>query len=181
VSASTLELQYRLMAFGLPIEDENFPLTSGAIIKTKNHLAWMKSRQNMDDLVKREGALPCTVIDCPEPRDILFSHNHKRDKRQDGNQEFERLIHLYHKDFEAAPNRSSEREQIVHKLVEEITVTWKGRFLVWNQEKSWWDHFPPNADDPTADNGFQFTNSALAAKIRKKFFEKSRRHDRGNQ
>jgi hypothetical protein len=127
-------------------------------------------------VINSDGTVPVTVVECPEPKDVLFSHNHKRDKRQDGNQEFERLIRMYHNDFEAAPNRSQQREAIVHKLVEEITVSWKGRFLVWNQDKLWWDHFPPNPDDPTSQNGFQFTNSALAAKIRKKFFEKSRKH-----
>mmetsp|Transcript_57958 Transcript_57958/g.141601 ORF Transcript_57958/g.141601 Transcript_57958/m.141601 type:complete len:569 (-) Transcript_57958:48-1754(-) len=178
-NSSILELQYKLLQFGLPVEDENFPLTSGSVIKNKNHLAWMKSRQNIDELRNSEGSVSCTVVECPEPRDVLFSHNHKRDKRQDGNQEFERLVQMYHNEFESAPNRSQQREKIVHKIVEDIDVSWKGRFLVWNQDKLWWDHFPPNPDDPMGEKGFKFSNSSLAAKIRKKFFEKSRKLERG--
>ena len=189
--ASILELQHQLMTFGLPTEDTNFPLTTGGKIKRKNLNDWIQYRRNVDELLRRNGYVPQTVVGCPSPKDVLFSMKHKRDKRQLGNQELRRLIERDYDAFHSAPARSEQRDIIIRNVIEEIVTQWKGRFLVWNDEMLWWDELvlPSSSTAPlpspsTGGGGpgaspslpssqstitRTSTNQELETKIRKKF------------
>ena len=197
--ASILELQHHLMTFGLPTEDTNFPLTTGGKIKRKNLNDWIQYRRNVDELLRRNGYVPQTVVGCPSPKDVLFSMKHKRDKRQLGNQELRRLIDRDYDAFHSSPARSEQRDIIIRNVIEEIVTQWKGRFLVWNDEMLWWDELvapsssasapPPSTEtspSPSLSSSSQSTtttainnnrnrlhnystNQELETKIRKKF------------
>mmetsp|Transcript_25679 Transcript_25679/g.60785 ORF Transcript_25679/g.60785 Transcript_25679/m.60785 type:complete len:636 (+) Transcript_25679:208-2115(+) len=136
---TSMELQHHLMTFGLPTEDTNFPLTTGGKIKRKNLSDWIQYRRNVDDLLRRNGYVPQTVVGSPSPKDVLFSMKHKRDKRQLGNQELRRLIDRDYDAFHSSPARSEQRDIIIRNVIEEIVTQWQGRFLVWNDEMLWWD------------------------------------------
>jgi hypothetical protein len=47
VSGLSMETLYRLMSFGMKVEE--IPITSSGAIKTKNHLQWIKTRKAIDE------------------------------------------------------------------------------------------------------------------------------------
>lgn len=173
------------MSFGLPTEDTNFPLTTGGKLKRKNLNDWMQCRRNMDNLIRLNRSLPHAVVECPDPKDVLFSMKHKRDKRQLGNQELRRLIDRDYVAFHQSPARSEQRDLIIRNVIREIVLQWRGRFLVWNDEMLWWDELAPSAvifadgcvSGASSPNGYQSANSDLETKIRKKFNSTGRHGD----
>jgi hypothetical protein len=131
----------------------------------------------MDKIVLVKGILPPTVIACPDPKDVLFSMKHKRDRRQEGNQELKRLIERDYLAFHASPARSQQRDNIIRNVIKEISTSWKGRFLVWNDEMLWWDQLTPISSDPLGSDESCLPSPDVETKIRKKFNSKGKQHE----
>ena len=101
----TLETQYQLMTYGIPVKE--LPLSFTGTVKTKNLNTWIQSRIALDEARER-GLDTASMILHPGNDDVLFSKG-GRSKNQ-GNLEFHSVMELEVHRYNATSNRKEKRQ-----------------------------------------------------------------------
>lgn len=134
-SGERQELSYKLMGFGIPVQ--LLPTTESGVIKTKNHMQWLKTRRFLE---KNAGSDPTTkpgnllgAIECPALHDVLYERN-KPCIFHPGNCLFKGLIEAK-KDEHALLTQTGKRD-FSWSIVGEVEKL-GGRFLTWDRRGFW--------------------------------------------
>jgi hypothetical protein len=126
------ETQYRLMSYGIPIQD--IPSTSSGVIKTKYHLQWIKSRIALDEM--RESGAPSDVVIHPGNDDVLFSPGgHKT--RHYGNVTFRAVLEKYMDEYQSVGKERAALKMIRDKIIKQIEAG-GGGFLTFDKKMNGW-------------------------------------------
>lgn len=134
-----MELQYRLMGYGIPVN--LIPTTGTGTLKTKVFAQWAKARMIMDSYRKKgelemhSSSSPTTLkMECPGVRDVIFRSAGKSCMLNPGNVAFRGIFEQYHSEHVQAGQ--TEKKNLVWKIVGEIESR-GGLFLVWDK-RGWW-------------------------------------------
>jgi hypothetical protein len=126
----TLETQYDLMSYGIPIQE--LPVSSTGTIKTKNHLKWTQYRIAIDEARER-GLDTSNRIFHPAPRDVLFSRG--GNARHHGNMEFHQIMDSKVHEYNTTSNRKEKRH--IRDCIIDAVQARQGRFLEMTRELFW--------------------------------------------
>lgn len=130
----TMENQYRLMTYGIPVR--GIPVTSTGTIKTKNHLLWLKHRRIFEMERAKDPSIVSSWVDVPNVNDVLFragggnSHHY-------GNIEFEQTVEMYLPAYNATNDRTVKKD--IRNEVIELVKSNNGRFLEMNKKHGRWE------------------------------------------
>jgi hypothetical protein len=127
-----MELQYRLMGYGIPVN--LIPTTGTGTLKTKTFAQWLKARKVLEAYRKRGDPEISLKIVIPGVRDVIFRSAGKSSLLNPGNVAFRGIFEQYHSEHIQAGQ--TKKKNLVWKIVEEIESR-EGKFLVWD-ERGWW-------------------------------------------
>jgi len=136
-----MELQYRLMGYGIPVN--LIPTTGTGTLKTKVFAQWAKARMLLEsyrkkgelELISSPTATMMTLkMETPGVRDVIFRSAGKSCMLNPGNVAFRGIFEQYHSEHVQAGQ--TEKKNLVWKIVEEIESR-GGLFLVWDK-RGWW-------------------------------------------
>jgi len=129
----TVELQYCIKGYGVPIE--LIPLTDTGNIKTTYLKQWMKLRRIIEVMKMTEGANDnsVSIIECPGSNDVVFRSGTSMSCHP-GNVHFRCMVESKHE----SPSIVSQTTQaeLAEQLIEEIEAC-EGRFLKWDHRGYW--------------------------------------------
>lgn len=152
-----LEMEYRLLGYGIPIQ--YMPWTDTGKIKLKYWKSWIKLRTKIESGAKED----LGVVECPGTSDVVFRHGQPY-KKIHGNDILRELIESelvcrkmsvsslspphQSQDLHGSSigsismnnnnNNRSSIDQFCDRLIHEIEVNQKGRFLKWDNQLSAW-------------------------------------------
>jgi hypothetical protein len=128
-----MELQYRLMGYGIPVN--LIPTTGTGTLKTKIFAQWAKARMLLENH-RKKGELEMTAlkIETPGVRDVIFRSAGNSCMLNPGNVAFRGIFEQYHSEHIRAGQ--TEKKNLVWKIVGEIESR-GGLFLVWDK-RGWW-------------------------------------------
>mmetsp|Transcript_12049 Transcript_12049/g.34535 ORF Transcript_12049/g.34535 Transcript_12049/m.34535 type:complete len:501 (-) Transcript_12049:187-1689(-) len=129
----TIELQYSVKGFGIPVE--LIPLTDTGNIKTAYLKQWMKLRRTIEVMKMTEGddyGAIC-IIECPRSNDVVFRSGTSL-SCHGGNVRFRCMIESKH-DSLFVVSRTTQAE-LAEQLIDEVE-TGGGRFLEWDNRGYW--------------------------------------------
>lgn len=136
------EILYKLMGYGIP--SDVLPLTETGDVKAKESADWTKLRrfkESIDglrwDRCQHRSHLPGpvtgpavpAVVECPLSNDVVF-RNGRSTMCHPGNVMFRGLLETYYEQHRTAGTKE-EKTHITWRIVDEVLVERKGRFLVW--------------------------------------------------
>jgi len=141
VGYSRLEMNYRLLSFGIPIE--YMPSTDTGTIKVKFWNGWLKSRLLIESEKTKNQALG--IVECPGTKDVLFRHGQSY-KKLNGNDTLREWIEseLVNRKSPSLLSHQPESysktsiDQFGDRLIDEIEKKQKGRFLKWDNNLNAW-------------------------------------------
>eukprot|EP00980_Cylindrotheca_fusiformis_P012259 scaffold2995_cov130-Cylindrotheca_fusiformis.AAC.4 len=127
---SHTEWLYKLMSFGIPIQE--FPFTEDGGIQLANHVNWLEKRRKKEEYLRKnppvEGA-----VDLPSNHDVLWGRG-KQVFQHAGNRLFHELVDAYGDQY----NRLSKDGKT--KLADQIVAVvhgYSGRFRKLNEARMW--------------------------------------------
>jgi hypothetical protein len=124
----TLENQYQLMTYGIPIR--GLPVTYSGSIKTKYYGLWLKNRNFLEKARQRNEASATEWIDIPGVNDVLFQMGGSRSHHY-GNVEFEYIVQSKLGAYSGARD-NKERKEIRNQVIDYVRSR-GGRFLETNR------------------------------------------------
>ncbi|KAG7348527.1 hypothetical protein IV203_017232 [Nitzschia inconspicua] len=127
-----LEIQYKLMSFGIPIQE--LPVTHSGTLKNKNHAQWIKVRKLVDQERAREPNGVLSFVQYPGVHDVLFRRGGIHS--QVGNILFQESMLRELSAYNAAHHHSEKRE-IRERIINAIEIK-GGRFLEYNKDFGVW-------------------------------------------
>jgi hypothetical protein len=128
------------MTYGIPVEDlaNNEDIAAGG----KRIVEWIQTRKAIDEAMKsnmaKNGSFSLEgsgIIECPGPRDILFSRG-GNSWSHEGNVKFRHLLELKRKDHSDA--RTNEQKSRMIMDIVELLERDNCRFLTWDKPNGWW-------------------------------------------
>ncbi|KAG7373941.1 hypothetical protein IV203_013036 [Nitzschia inconspicua] len=125
-----LETQYKLLTYGIPIQE--LPLTVTGTLKTKNHILWIKSRHLIDKAREKGQDIANIGTLHPGVYDVLFSRG--GNSSHFGNMEFRQIIASRIEAYNSGGRK--ERTTIRHDIIRMVHRK-GGRFLMM-QSDGWW-------------------------------------------
>jgi len=129
----TIELQYCMKTYGIPIE--LIPLTDTGNIKTTYLKQWMKLRRILEvtKMTKKDNDNYVSIIECPRSKDVVFRSGTSMSCHP-GNVHFRCLVESKHE----SPSIISQTTQaeLAEQLIAEIE-SGGGRFLKWDNRGYW--------------------------------------------
>lgn len=141
VGYTQMEMKYHLQGFGIPVQ--YIPWTETGSIKTKYWKGWLKSRA-MIEAGQGEG-----IVECPGANDVVFRHGQSY-KQFHGNDTLRECIEselvcrkmavssLCSQNHSENFYNNTPIEQFCDRLIHEIEINQKGRFLKWDNQASAW-------------------------------------------
>jgi len=142
IDGTQTEINYKIMSYG--IHPAMLPITDNGIIKTRNHVKWLETRECME----REpyGSLKATasggaIVDCPGVNDVLFNRG-KSCQYHPGNITFRGMLESK-KHLHLTANQTMKRE-IAWEIMSEVESK-NGRFL-YCDNSGWWMEFENRID-----------------------------------
>jgi len=129
----TVELQYCIKGYGVPIE--LIPLTDTGNIKTTYLKQWMKLRRIIEVMKMTEGANDnsISIIECPGSNDVVFRSGTSMSCHP-GNVRFRCMVESKH-EIPSVVSQTTQAE-LAEQLIEEIEAC-EGRFLKWDNRGYW--------------------------------------------
>mmetsp|Transcript_17433 Transcript_17433/g.32206 ORF Transcript_17433/g.32206 Transcript_17433/m.32206 type:complete len:310 (-) Transcript_17433:200-1129(-) len=130
-SGTHVEMRYQLKGFGIPVDV--IPLTDSGTVKVKPMLQWLKLRRTIEEA--SSSSLCGVAVECPLSSDVLFKSG-SNSLSHPGNVMFRNLIETH---FDEHNNTSSSglKVAVSWRIVDEVLVTFNGRFLEWDK-RGWW-------------------------------------------
>ena len=130
-----LEIQYKLMSYGIPIQE--LPVTHSGILKKKNHGQWINVRRLVDKERDKSVAAKIPFVEHPAVHDVLFRRG--GNNSHFGNLLFQEIllneIHAYN-----TLHNHSEKRRIRDRIINHVTTTHGGRFLEYDKQFGvWWE------------------------------------------
>lgn len=134
------ECRYQLMTYGIPVDD--LASNEDGVIDTKSLGEWIQRRRALDEILKKEmaynGSLSLEgsfIVECPGPRDILFSQGGNSWSHV-GNVKFRELLELNRKAHSEATTNEQKSRMIM--AIVELLERNDYRFLTWDKPNGWW-------------------------------------------
>ncbi|KAL3923130.1 MAG: hypothetical protein SGILL_001833 [Bacillariaceae sp.] len=127
----SLETQYKLMSFGIPIQE--LPISCTGTVKLKNLHSWIQSRMAIDE-ARQQGFDTSSLILHPGTRDVLFSKG--GNARNQGNLEFHQLMEARILTYNGTSSRKEKRE--IRDGIISTVCSRSGRFLEMTQTGVYW-------------------------------------------
>jgi hypothetical protein len=127
----SLETQYQLMSYGIPIQE--LPMSCTGTVKTKNLNQWIQSRIAIDE-AREKGYDTSSLITHPGTCDVLFSKG--GNSKHQGNLEFHSAMESYIHNYNATSNRREKRQ--VREQIIMATRSKGGRFLELSPTGAYW-------------------------------------------
>lgn len=130
-AGSHSEIMYKLMSFGLPIND--FPFLEKREVKSANHLKWFERRQRKEEYLKTH-PLPKNAVDIPSRADVILGRGTPFNCHP-GNKRLHEIVadHYDEYDREMRVGKTKLAERIVSKVHE-----YGGKFLKRDEECGMW-------------------------------------------
>lgn len=122
-----LEVKYKLLAFGIPVD--LLPVTETGKVKTKHWVQWMKVRRAKEE----KGDI--RPVECPFLNDVIFRFGQAY-LSHPGNALYRGLVEEHYIEHMQA-SKSDIKVDISWEVVEDVESR-GGRFLVWDNQNSWW-------------------------------------------
>mmetsp|Transcript_23660 Transcript_23660/g.41564 ORF Transcript_23660/g.41564 Transcript_23660/m.41564 type:complete len:239 (+) Transcript_23660:136-852(+) len=127
----SMENQYQLMSYGIPIND--LPMSSSLTVKTKNHLQWVRTRIAFEKALEAGRDTSSWILQ-PGVHDILFSRG--GNPQNQGNIDFRHMIEPKLDAYFSTSGRKI-KKKLRDELIAEIE-SFNGRFLELDKEGGWW-------------------------------------------
>jgi hypothetical protein len=134
------ETHYRLMTYGIPIQD--IPSTSSGVIKTKYHLQWIKSRIALDKM--RDSVATLDVVIHPSNDAVLFSPGGNK-SRHFGNVTFRSILEKHMEEYQSV-GKDRAAMKAVRDKVRRLIEADGGSFLTLDKKMNWWVPIPDPAE-----------------------------------
>ncbi|KAG7374793.1 hypothetical protein IV203_013888 [Nitzschia inconspicua] len=134
------EIEYSLQSFGIYVDQ--IPVTESGKMKLQNLHQWMKVRkvlekQQLTSLSHPDGEPRQSIIECPGLQDVIFRSGNKVYMFHPGNLLFRNLVEANFEEHENAQTQS-EKADITRRVIKEILVERRGRFVVWDKGAGWY-------------------------------------------
>jgi hypothetical protein len=126
-----LETQYKLMSYGIPIQE--LPVSFTGTTKTKNLNQWIQTRLAIDE-ARHHGYDTSALILHPGSYDVLFSKG--GNARHQGNMDFHQVMESRIDIYNATTNRK-EKRWIREEIIAAVQLR-KGRFFEMSPNGCWW-------------------------------------------
>jgi len=132
---SSIETQYQLLTFGIPVQE--LPVTSTGKIKTKNHLQWIQARQAIEKIrAFSSGSIRAQSITLhARVKDVLFRRG--GNTKHYGNMDFLYLLENHRDAFFNPVSNHTTKKAVIQSIIEQITSQ-GGRFLTLDTKMNWW-------------------------------------------
>ncbi|KAL3919366.1 MAG: hypothetical protein SGILL_003789, partial [Bacillariaceae sp.] len=164
-SGSSLETQYDLHSYGIPVQE--LPITATGTIKTKNHLLWIKGRKLIDK-VNEHGAMSQQRFGVFHPglSDVLFSRG--GNATHFGNMELRQMMmsRMDHYNNGGRKERLEDRKEIV-----DLVHKNGGRFLNLGKDGLWEEIEDEKLLMEKLTNAFYDINRKSIAKSRQRVYQ----------
>jgi hypothetical protein len=134
------ETQYRLMTYGIPIQD--IPCTNSGVIKIKNNAQWIKSRMELDKM--RESGELVEVVIHPGNDSVLFRQGGSKAGHY-GNVKFRSLLEEYMEEYVSAGKDRAALKLVRTKVIKQVEAG-GGKFLILDKKMNWWIPIADRAD-----------------------------------
>lgn len=128
-----METQYKLMSFGIPIQE--LPVTHSGTIKKKNHALWIKVRKLEDREREKTANGTLSFVEHPGVFDVLFRRGGY--SYHYGNLLFQEAMLTELSDYDAVHSHP-EKRRIREKIIQSIKAK-DGRFLEYNKDDGVWN------------------------------------------
>jgi len=142
VGRTQLEMKYRLLGFGIPID--YIPWTDTGKIKVKFWNGWLKSRDLLESEHMKDRSLG--IVECPGTNDVIFRHGQSYRKFQ-GNDALREWIETELSSRKMANSSLSQSyeqdnklsiDNYCDRLIDESKNKQNGRFLTWDNKWNVW-------------------------------------------
>ena len=159
---TTIEMQYSIMTYGIPIE--HIPCTDTGVVKKKYLNQWYNIRQYLEALPyanntkysssslsnstnsnisslssssssSSQPQQQVSIVECPGSKDVLFRRAGSCSAHP-GNVHFNNLVETK-KELHSQCKTNDAKYRLIWSIVEEIESQ-GGRFYVWDMKKCWW-------------------------------------------
>jgi hypothetical protein len=128
------------MTYGIPVED--LSSNEDGMVDGKHLAEWIHTRKAVDETLRRNMAENGSfslggscIIECPGPRDILFSRGGNSWSHL-GNVRFRNLLEMKREAHSEA--RTNEQKSRMIKDIIELLESSNYRFLAWDKPNGWW-------------------------------------------
>eukprot|EP00980_Cylindrotheca_fusiformis_P029144 scaffold22737_cov120-Cylindrotheca_fusiformis.AAC.7 len=128
---SHTEWLYKLMSFGIPIQE--FPFTENGGIELANHVKWLEKRRKKEAYLSRNPPIE-GAVDLPSNHDVLWGRG-KQIFRHLGNRLLHELVEAYDNQYN---QRSKDGKTKVADQIVAVIHGYSGRFMKFDDECGMW-------------------------------------------
>mmetsp|Transcript_59764 Transcript_59764/g.146717 ORF Transcript_59764/g.146717 Transcript_59764/m.146717 type:complete len:524 (+) Transcript_59764:390-1961(+) len=124
---SPLEVKYKLLAFGIPVD--LIPITESGKVKTKYHQQWIKIRRAKEEMNE------IGLVECPNLNDVAFRFGKSYLSHQ-GNSYYRGLLEQHYQ-YHNSASTSDQKVEVSWTIIKNVERR-GGRFLAWDNSNGCW-------------------------------------------